>query len=187
MRHSNRASVLLPAVGTACLLLSGCADFSVRKARSPEDPGLHFFMPKPYLLVWWERSLTVKSQTVLETVVPHFQILYLPDRRERYTVTQQVFLARGDFAYRLADGWRLEGINGEMDTTEVLRMLAKPAEAAAERAIPRAQAAVPLPQRTPLPPPALFELVWDEGNATYLFKPVKLPGFTDIQIPAAGD
>jgi hypothetical protein len=158
-----------------CVFISSCANFSVQPADGPDSPGLHFFLPKPYILFWWERSITVKSGTVLSSVVPRFQVIYLPDRSQRYTVKQHALLAKGDFAYTLRDGWRLDAINGEVDTTEFLRLLAETGTTALEKAVPRA-APPPIPETEELPSPVLYELQWNEEHGTYTFRPVPLPG-----------
>ena len=178
--------VVVCALGCSCVcaVLGGCANFAVEPASGSDAPGLHFFLPKPYVLFWWERNVTVKSGTVIDAIVPHFQIIYLPDRSERYTVRQHALLATGDFAYTLRDGWCLETVNADMETTELLRLLADTGTVALERAIPRA-AGPPIPETEPLPPPVLYELIWKDDGGTYTFRPVPLPEIT-LPPPPAG-
>ncbi len=158
------------------VLPAGCANFSVEPAVGPDAPGLHFFLPKPYVLFWWERQVTVKSGTVIQSVVPRFEVVYLPDRAQRYTVTQHAVLATGDFAYRLKDGWSLEAVNGAVDTVEFLDLLKDLGTTALEEAVPTAVAFPDIPDEH-LPPPVLYELVWNDDRGTYEFCAVSLEGF----------
>lgn len=114
-------------------LCCGCADFSVAPARGPDAPGVHFFLPKPYVLFWWEREIMWKSGTPIHSLVPRSQVILLPDVSQRYAITQRAWCAKGDFSYHLKDGWRLEAINGTMDTGEFLRAVKEPAAAGAVR------------------------------------------------------
>ena len=170
---TKRAGVLV----VLCVLMGGCANFRVEPAGGPEASGLHFFLPKPYVLFWWERTVTVKSGQVMASVVPRYQIIYLPDRSERYTVQQNVFFAKGDFKYTLRDGWCLDAVNADLDTTEFLRLLTETGTKAIEKAFAQG-AAPPIPESEELPPPVLFELVWTDTTGTHTFRPVPLPGIS---------
>jgi hypothetical protein len=160
----------------APLLVAGCADFSVRPASDPAAPGLHFFLPKPYILFWWERTVTFKSGGTVDAVSPRFEIIYLPDLAQRYTVTQRAVLAKGDFAYTLANGWSLQTINGGLDTTEALRAVKETGVTAMEKTL-GPETAPADPAGRALPPPVLYEPVWDAKAKTYRFRPVPLEGF----------
>ncbi len=166
-------------VTCACLvafLCAGCANFSVAPASGPDAPGVHFFLPKHYMLFWWEREITWKSGTPVHSLAPRSQIVLLPDVSQRYTLTQHAVCAKGDFAYRLADGWRLETINGTLDTGELLRTLKDPATAAVEGGLARAPGSGD--GLAPLPPPVLYELVWREDTRSYEFRRVALEGLS---------
>lgn len=160
----------------ACALLTGCANFSVRPAGQSDAPGLHFFVPKPYILIWWERDIVVKSGTVLQSLVPRHEVLLLPDLAQRYAITQHAFFSKGDFAFQLRDGWRLESINSKLDTTEVVRMLKDTGLRLIDRTMAQSLTRAPAAEEQTIPPPVLFEPVWDPDAATYIFRPVPLPG-----------
>ena len=159
-------------------LCCGCADFSVAPARGPDAPGVHFFLPKPYVLFWWEREIMWKSGTPIHSLVPRSQVILLPDVSQRYAIPQRAWCAKGDFSYHLKDGWRLEAINGTMDTGEFLRAVKEPAAAAVKGAFARAGASAD--GAPPLPPPVLYELVWRDDARAYEFRRVALEGLTAV-------
>jgi len=163
-----------------CFFLAlGCANFRVQPAESPQDGGLHFFLPKPYILVWWERATVVRGTALISTLRPHFEVLYLPDQSQRYTISQYVFLAKGDFSYQLKDGWLLTEVNGRFGTEapwEAVSGMGKEAVRAVA-----AQAIRPEPPKGgKVPPPVLYELRWDPKRRSYVFEQVKLAG---LEIP----
>ncbi|HAK95328.1 MAG TPA: hypothetical protein DCM87_10065 [Planctomycetes bacterium] len=162
----------------ASLLCCGCADFSVAPAGGRDAPGVHFFLPKPYVLFWWEREIMWKSGTPVHSLVPRCQVILLPDVSQRYAITQHAWCAKGDFSYQLKDGWRLEMINGTMDTSEFLRAVREPATAAVEGAFPRAGASAD--GAPALPPPILYELVWRDDARSYEFRRVALEGLAAV-------
>ena len=161
-------------VPAACVLplVCGCAYLSVEPATGPDDPGVHFFLPKPYLLVSWERPSWSRS-TSPDVLAPRGEIIYLPDVSQRYVITQRVFLAKADFAYALKDGWMLGSVNGGMDTSEFIRA-AKEIGVAAIETSGRRSAAPADGTETRIPTPVLYEPIWSAAKRTYQFRAVRL-------------
>lgn len=153
------------------LAVSGCANFSVeRVTERNKDRGLHFFLPKPHVLIWWEKTATTRGTTTNTVLQPKVEVVYLPDPEERFTITQWAVLSKADFSYKLKNGWQLESIGGKTDTTAALEFLQDTAKIAADAAA--RLAAAPPETVEKVPPPRLYELRWDPEKRAIRFQEV---------------
>jgi len=88
---------------TICVLaglLAGCSSVSVIKNPGPEDSGIRFYRPKPYLLV---TPADATGRMV------KLKIEYLPDYSEEYSVHPQ---GKKPPQVQLKDGWNLVAVGG---------------------------------------------------------------------------
>src|SRR5271157_5202395 len=81
-------------------LLAGCSSVSVIKNPGPEDSGIRFYRPKPYLLV---TPADATGRMV------KLKIEYLPDYSEEYSVHPQ---GKKPPQVQLKDGWNLVAVGG---------------------------------------------------------------------------
>ena len=81
-------------------LLAGCSSVSVIKNPGPEDTGIRFYRPKPYLLV---TPADATGRMV------KLKIEYLPDYSEEYSVRPQ---GKKPPQVQLKDGWNLVAVGG---------------------------------------------------------------------------
>ena len=90
----------MSAVCLCAILLGGCSSVNVVKNPSPEDNGIRYYRPKPYLMV---------SPADATGRMVKLEILYLPDYCEEYSVHPR---GKKPPAVQLKDGWNLVGVGG---------------------------------------------------------------------------
>jgi hypothetical protein len=80
--------------------LSSCASVCVRPATGPQDVGVHYYMPKPYVKV----SKSVAKDTPVKYDA---EVIYLPDPNERRTIVERPGFGTARMTAKLANGWML--------------------------------------------------------------------------------
>lgn len=78
------------------LCLVGCARVEFRRATGPNDVGLHYYRPAPYL--------TVARQAIGGCSA---QVIWLPDYTQEFVAIPHAGLGTLDFKPTLQDGWNL--------------------------------------------------------------------------------
>ncbi|HEY1599921.1 MAG TPA: hypothetical protein VGG64_09985 [Pirellulales bacterium] len=122
-----RASIVLLALMT--LACSGCARMIVRKDPAPNDTGIRFYRPKPYLFIGPAEKADKPDQVTMK-------IEYLPDYSEEYSIRTKPGLGTTKMEVHLDQGWNLVSVNSETDQkyAEIIGSLAQLAGAAAKGA-----------------------------------------------------
>jgi hypothetical protein len=82
------------------VLLAGCSSVSVVKNPGPEDTGIRYYRPKPYLLV---TPADATGRMV------KLKVVYLPDYSEEYSITPK---GKKPPQVQLEDGWNLVAVGG---------------------------------------------------------------------------
>ncbi|MBN1420312.1 MAG: hypothetical protein JXP34_16145 [Planctomycetes bacterium] len=110
-----------------CVLVvsSGCAGYSI--THNGTGDGYDVYRPEPYILV--VRGSDGDGQPTLAA-----SIVWLPDYGTRYRVDTWNCLAKGDFTFKIADGWQLTEISDKSDATDLPGKLIELATKAAEGA-----------------------------------------------------
>lgn len=109
------------------VLSGGCASYSIQPIAAstltnwcadgkPLPSGYIVYQPELYFSV--AITGTGANQTV--TVNPQF----LPNYRKPYRITTHNFLGKADFAFTIAEGWKLTQISDKSDNTTVANTLA---------------------------------------------------------------
>jgi hypothetical protein len=137
------------------------------------DDGIHYYRPKPYLLV--TESLTEKPRAAggkpekTESCVA--EIKYLPDYTQEYVIVPHYWLGSVALKPTLADGWNLTNFDSTVDTKvpETITAFANLAKAAAPGGVTSLGAGLKV---TPAPPsgnvsPGLYAIV-PSGNGLAL-------------------
>lgn len=128
-----RAAYLLAAL---FLLSPGCARMIVQKAPRPDDTGIRFYRPKPYLYIGPSDQ---KDQVTMH-------IEYLPDYSEEYSIRMNPGLGTTKLTVALEHGWNLTSVNAETDQkyAEILGSAAQLAGVAVKTVQVAADSDVPL-------------------------------------------
>lgn len=120
------------AIGMMLCFGLGCAPrLRVLANPKPQDPGIRYYRPKPYLLISNVAQVvpgdTNKSiKAVLDERYVQIQLQYLPDFSEEYAIDVRSGLGYADVGITLQDGWNLTAINQKLDsqTDENLKAMA---------------------------------------------------------------
>lgn len=83
----------------------------VHKHPSDDDQGVRFYRPKPYLFV---KPMVDKSGQPVNGFVT-LETVMMPDFGEEYSIHVRPGLGSNETKIVLADGWRLEGLNVDVD------------------------------------------------------------------------
>jgi hypothetical protein len=127
------------AVWLICLpVLVGCTPrVLVRHNPGPQDTGIRYYRPKPYLKV--EPAGVRETEGRTTTVTPSDEYVsisleYLPDFSEEYSIDVRPGLGVAEVSIALEDGWNLTAINQTLDsqTDENIEAIAELAKAATE-------------------------------------------------------
>lgn len=113
MLQTARALLLL------LLLLQGAGCMPrviVRAHPQPNDRGIRFYRPKPYLKVEPAEVAIDKNQTRLVPGLVRISLAYLPDFSEEYSIDVRSGLGIANVGIKLEDGWNLTEINQELDS-----------------------------------------------------------------------
>ena len=147
VRHRRQAAPRLggargaAAVLLAVLLLAGCLPRTrVIPHPSPDEEGLRFYRPKPYLLVAPEAGSDGRKVRL--------SLEYLPDFSEEYAVQIRSGFGINVTTVELEDGWNLVRLHGELDAQidEQIRAFADLLQAAG-KLVPTSQAPEPTAAR----------------------------------------
>ena len=108
MRHWQLGMCLL-------LLVTGCMPRTVvRQNPGPDDRGVRYYRPKPYLLV--QPTPVNEDAAVRHDKYVQISLDYLPDFSEEYSIDVRTGLGRNKTSLKLTDGWNLTEINQELDS-----------------------------------------------------------------------
>ena len=111
-----RARRMLP-LFLLCLLASGCTPRVIVRAHPlPDDCGIRFYRPKPYLKVEPAEVAIDKNQTSLVPGLVRISLAYLPDFSEEYAIDVRSGLGIANVGIKLQDGWNLTEISQELDS-----------------------------------------------------------------------
>lgn len=110
-----------PRVLVLCLLCllaaSGCTPRVIVRAHpQPNDPGIRFYRPKPYLKVEPAEVAIDKNQTSIVPGLVRISLAYLPDFSEEYSIDVRSGLGIANVGIKLQDGWNLTEISQELDS-----------------------------------------------------------------------
>ena len=112
-----RAVCVLPLCLLCLLAASGCAPrVMVRAHPQPDDRGIRFYRPKPYLKVEPAEVAIDKNQTSLVPGLVRISLEYLPDFSEEYAIDVRSGLGIANVGIKLQDGWNLTEISQELDS-----------------------------------------------------------------------
>lgn len=104
MHCSSKKLILLLSLSLISLI-QGCANLEIRKSRGPDDEGLPYYRPMPYLLISTGEKGYCKSE-----------IIVLPDMSEEYRMIPHAGMGSIDFGPTLTNGWNLTSLNSKVDT-----------------------------------------------------------------------
>jgi hypothetical protein len=90
------------------LYLSGCANVSVARVTSHNQPGIRYWRPAPYLAL---DETTEGSKTTCNA-----KIVMLPDKSEEYAITMNAGVGTASAKPQLQDGWNLTGLDANADS-----------------------------------------------------------------------
>ncbi len=85
----------------------------VIKNPGPDDSGVRFYRPKPYLFV---QPMVDRTGTPVDGFVT-IDTVTLPDFSEEYSIQIRSGFGTNETRVTLADGWRLEGLNVDLDSS----------------------------------------------------------------------
>lgn len=135
----NLSALLLPAL----LFCAGCASVKVKHVGecgiTSTSEGVHFFRPRPYLLVSVQKK---KDAAGTESNEFSSSIVWLPDHSQEYVVQVESGWGSVDGSVELANGWMLSKFGAKSDskgpeTIAAISGLVKEAAAAAGSAPPQ--------------------------------------------------
>jgi len=107
----QRAGVLLV---FSVVLGTGCAQVTVTHVDdSDRSPGVHFYEPRPYLLVSVQKK---KDEKGVEHNEFTSQIVWLPDRTRRYVARVVPGWGTVDGSIKLTNGWMLAELGAKSDS-----------------------------------------------------------------------
>lgn len=114
MRSLNSLKLALPIA-----LLSGCASVSVTHvADGDKSDGVHFYEPRPYLLVAAQSKTTPGAGGAPAVTSTEYtsQIIYLPDTTKLYVIKANSGLGTVNASVKLKDGWMLTDFGDQRDS-----------------------------------------------------------------------
>ncbi|QDV47252.1 hypothetical protein Enr13x_71610 [Stieleria neptunia] len=121
MRHNSLPAVLL-AVGLLAATAGslGCTPrVRIRAAPGPDDTGIRYYRPKPYLRIEPGGSVVTEGRVSTTTPSDEFVAIsleYLPDFSEEYSIDVRPGLGTANVSVGLTDGWNLTSLNQELDS-----------------------------------------------------------------------
>lgn len=100
------------------VLAAGCASVTVTKDPGPEDTGVRYYLPKPYLKLEQAKIKVADSETeytpLPEMVAITFEML--PDYSEEYSVHVRAGVGINNTVLKLDKGWQLKEINCDIQS-----------------------------------------------------------------------
>ncbi|MDG4881999.1 hypothetical protein [Mesorhizobium sp. WSM4884] len=178
MHRSALCAVIACAAGE--VFLSGCANVSVTRVTSYNQPGLRYWRPAPYL------ALEETSESGKTTC--NAKIVMLPDKSEEYAITMNAGVGTASANPQLQDGWNLTGLNASADskTNENITALASLAKVLVPLAAPGA--ASPAPRKTQVVRSnchGLYRMVFDPVTGQVIgVRKIGLPG--EVNLDSSG-
>lgn len=116
-RASSHVLMLLLASLLANVLLCGCAPRVIVRANpKPNDRGIRYYRPKPYLKVEPAEVAIDKNQTKIVPGLVRISLAYLPDFSEEYSIDVRSGLGIASVGIKLEDGWNLTEISQQLDS-----------------------------------------------------------------------
>lgn len=98
-------------------IFCGCAPRVIVRANpQPNDRGIRYYRPKPYLKVEPAEVATDKNQTKIVPGVVRISLAYLPDFSEEYSIDVRSGLGIANVGIKLEDGWNLTEISQQLDS-----------------------------------------------------------------------
>ncbi len=85
-------------------LLSGCAGLDIKRAKGPDDEGLHFYRPAAYVMI----SSTGSGCSL--------DVKYLPDTAADYVLIPHAGAGSFEFNPTLDNGWNLTALSAKVDS-----------------------------------------------------------------------
>lgn len=114
VRRSSWQATLLVMCLHICL---GCTPrVIVRSHPSPQDTGIRYYRPKPYLKVEPAEVALDKNQTKIVPGLVRISLAYLPDFSEEYSIDVRTGLGTANVELKLEDGWNLTEIGQDLDS-----------------------------------------------------------------------
>ncbi len=98
-------------------LIAGCMPRVIVRAHpTPNDQGIRYYRPKPFLKVEPAEVALEKNQTTIMPGVVRISLVYLPDFSEEYAIDVRSGLGIANVGIKLEDGWNLTEISQELDS-----------------------------------------------------------------------
>jgi len=155
----TRKRLLMCAAAAAVLLTAACAHVCIKPADDATH-GFRYYLPHPYLLVTHDAA----------------QIVWLPDLSKPYAIQPKCGIGTMKLDLTLEDGWKLTGVNHDVDTKvpETIDAVGKALASAATAAAGVAGLAKnPEKENPPAPPDSLrrvepfqfYELDYDPSRS----------------------
>jgi hypothetical protein len=161
-----RSRTLYSSVVVGIAALSGCAGVNVSPVKGPDQPGIRYWRPAPYLAL---QPVAQDGRSSCEA-----KLVMLPDKSEEYAIKVNAGLwGKADATPTLEDGWNLTSLSSKVDsgTPEVLTAAAGLITALDKAALFDGSAPQPPPQNCR----GLFRLNYDEHG--------KLKNVTKFTLP----
>lgn len=105
MTYARLSIAIACAAGAA---VSGCANVSVNRVTSRNQPGIRYWRPAPYL------ALEETSEGTKVTC--NAKVVMLPDKSEEYTITMNTGIGTASAKPQIQDGWNLVGLDASADS-----------------------------------------------------------------------
>lgn len=92
----------------------GCARTIVKRDPGPNDTGIRFYRPRPYLLIA-PAAAPADHGTDTQTVPVTIRLDYLPDYSEEYSIRVTPGLGQAELNATLENGWNLNSVQAKTD------------------------------------------------------------------------
>ncbi|MFO1088419.1 MAG: hypothetical protein U1E46_02420 [Hyphomicrobiales bacterium] len=148
--------------------LSGCASVSVQRVTDPvKQTGIRYWRPAPYILV--QEVVTADKAVVCDA-----KVMTLPDKSEEYAINFTPGMGTAEVKPTLTDGWRLDGLDANLDskTADNIKALAELAKASGATISMTDNGAKP-GQRKPTCNAGIFRPVYSATGQIVEFRKVK--------------
>lgn len=138
---------------TLSIVVLGCARLEIRKSKGPNDEGLPYYRPMPYLLISLGDNGFCKSE-----------IIVLPDLSEDYRIIPHPGIGSIILNPTLTNGWNLTGFNTTIDTQIDENITAIAGLVSAVASLPILGKAA----ERGVVGPGLYRFVYDEKDSKYV-------------------
>ncbi len=96
------------ALPASAVLLGACANVSVLPVTAPNQPGIRYWRPAPYIALQETRD---GAKTVCD-----YKLIMLPDKTEQYAITMDAGIGTVESKPTLEGGWNLTSLDGKADS-----------------------------------------------------------------------